>query len=323
MRSNRVDEKMADKTNDIFDEAGENSLRAVAEPSGTVEISPYENGHRKIVRNRIPEISIVKEVSQIPEVVQEIDDLSNWFPELVPEVPIAQISISSSVHSNPGYIRQRGVEIPPDGVIHQDTPFPMEYHIIEGSSQLRDKLDLPEGLQVFFTDDFSVGWFQTEFLTDIYGEVSSVGEQDVIEFYSLEPFVETWEDRVFHFDQVLQAYRQNQIGLLIVLLSVFFESYVESQLVDYLGGLTENNDISMMAQDMRFDSMLNSCRKFDLVQDSDYNIIDKVKTSRNNYAHDMNAFRVSETTQIEEEGLVEDAIELYEETIGVQNSMTN
>jgi hypothetical protein len=213
--------------------------------------------------------------------------------------------------------------MPPPGVIHNHNPFPLEYHIIESDrgEELREELEIPEGLDVRIVEDLTREWIQEEFYPSIVDDISAPTAEELIDFYAINQYVNAWEDAVFHFNEVLRAYRQDQIGFLIVLLSVHFESYLENTLGEFLDQFRESEHDPDFSDDLTFENALAACRCFDLVGETDVEIISKIKASRNDYAHDISAFRDTEETMLEQEGMVEDAIELYEETIGLERSM--
>lgn len=164
----RVNEKLAEGLNEVFESTDRDDLAAYGEPRGTSEILPEDEEGRRLVRNRIPDVTIVREINQMPDVVNEIDDISRWFPKLSPELPYVQISISSGIHEHPMYEKQNGIDIPPESSIH-NTPFPLEYHIIElESKKVTSTLDIPDGVKIKTTTDFNIEWMLKEFLQDIW-----------------------------------------------------------------------------------------------------------------------------------------------------------
>lgn len=319
---NLVNDKIAEGLNEVFDSTERDDLEAYGEPRGTQEIMPEDSEERRLVRNRIPEVTIVRKINQIPDVVSEIEDISKWFPKLGPKLPYVQISISSSLHEHPMYDSQNGIDIPPESSIH-DKPFPLEYHIIEYDDEdITDTLDIPDGLKTITTNNFDIEWMLDDFLSDIYDEITEPSTDELLNFYATQYYTEAWEDAIFHFDQVLRAYRHNQIGVLIVLVSVFFESKLFSKLDSHMEEIKENPHAGSLLNDsMKFEKILDYCRYFDLIDETEFGLLMKMKSARNNYAHDIDAFRHTKETNLESEDKVDDLIELYESYVGVESSM--
>ena len=318
-----INEKVARKINEIFEATDRDDLTAYGEPRGTSDIMPEDQDGNRVVRNRIPEVTIAREINQMPDVVNEIEDISRWFPKLSPQLPYVQISISSSHHEHPMYEEQNGVDLPPDSSIH-DNPFPLEYHIIEHESgeDIIDTLDFPERLNIGATEDFNLDWVMEEFIPSIYDEITEPTTDEVLNFYATQFYTQAWEDTIFHFDQVLRAYRQNQTGVMIVLISVFFESELYNRLEKHMESIRENPQAgSLLNKNMKFEKILNYCRYFDLIEESEYGLLMKMKSARNDYAHDVNAFRDTSETRLESENKVDDLVELYESYVGVSSSM--
>jgi hypothetical protein len=312
---------VADALDEKLAELGFTHIEAHPEPVGSIDFMPRIDGERVFARNRIPEVTVFWVINKVPGAVEEIQDLSQWFSNVSPRLPIAQISLSTDSISNPGYDRQQGVELPPPSVIHQDDPLPLEYHVIEADESLAEDLEIPDGLEVLFVDDFSRSWIQNTLADLLAADLNDLTDEDVIDFFSISYYVEAWEDVVFHFNEVLRAYRQNQIGFLIVLLSVYFESDIEKELTQFVEQIRQNEHARNFVKDMTFEEKLVACRYFEVLGETEYNVINKVRISRNNYAHDIGAFRDTEVTILEEEDLVNDAIEIYEESIGLEQSV--
>lgn len=314
---------LADAINEKLAEHELSHLEAYHEPVGSIDFMPRIDGKRTMIRNRIPEITIFWVINTVPGAVEEIQDLSQWFSNVSPRLPFVHISLSTGTFKNPGYNEQAGVEMPPPGVIHDDNPFPLEYHIIEShqGEGLRDELTIPNGLDVRIVENLTKEWLQETFFESIVDDLTRPSTEELVDLYAINTYVDAWEDAVFHFNEVLRAYRQDQIGLLIVLLSVYFESYIENTLREFFEQYRQNEHAGDFISDMTFHDQLAACRYFSLIGETEYDIVNKVKNSRNNYAHEISTFRNTEETQIEEEDLVEDAVEIYEEYIGLERSM--
>lgn len=316
---------LASAINEKLEEHGLSYLEAHHEPVGSIDFMPRIDGERTLIRNRIPEITIFWVINKVPSAVEEIQDLSQWFSNVSPRLPFVQISLSTSTFTNAGYDEQAGVEMPPPSSIHAHNRFPLEYHIIESDQgeNLRDELTIPDGLNVWIIEDLTIEWLQETFFETIVESLIEVDTEELVDLYAINAYVDAWEDAVFHFNEVLRAYRQDQIGFLIVLLSVYFESYIENKLHEFFEQARQNEHASDFVSDMTFHEQLKACRYFSLVDETKYGVINKIKHSRNNYAHEIGTFRNTEETQIEEEDLVEEAIEIYEECIGLEHSMLN
>jgi|GEM_PF-1754071 len=139
--------------------------------------------------------------------------------------------------------------------------------------------------------------------TDLELEIEDIGE--LIKQFLNDPAV--------HHGLYLDSVNEEGMDAVsIVLLSVFFESYVNTQLKEFYRdkGL-ESEEIPDISR-MHFNRVLKKNRDIGLISDEDYNIIDKIKQARNKYAHNLEYWSLDKTTKIEDEEKIEDAIALYE-----------
>ena len=85
--------------------------------------------------------------------------------------------------------------------------------------------------------------------------------------------------------------------------------------------LKQNEHAGDFYNNSDFNESLRACRYFGILAESDYGIINKIRDARNDYAHNFENYR-EKSIDIEREGKIDDAVKLYEELIGVKNSMT-
>lgn len=102
---------------------------------------------------------------------------------------------------------------------------------------------------------------------------------------------------------------------------MFFEGYVEDLISDALEEARENEDAGKIYDSWNFKDCLNACRFFGLISDDDYRIIDNIRDERNDYAHEHEKYHPDIQSSASESGTLDEAIELYEEIIGVEDSM--
>lgn len=80
---------------------------------------------------------------------------------------------------------------------------------------------------------------------------------------------------------------------------------------------------SLLSDNMKFEKILNYCRYFNIIDETEYGLLMKMKSARNDYAHDLDAFRHTSETPLESESKIDDLVKLYESYIGVESSMVS
>lgn len=264
---------------------------------------------------------IYRKVGWAPTGLDQIDDIERWFHEGTEsvEIPIAVIEFTKEqLLSSKNAVNHVALK----DISKFDPLLPMRIRYAPmGSSSPPFEED--EGVvysQVHLLDQRQV---QRSIVEPLQTHIAKYSDEDLLETFELEDKVQRSDPEIFyHFNDVLWAYRHERNNILVILLSVYFENHVKETLEAYLEKAKENPHASAFYDDdWGFDRCLNGCRSFGLLEEDAYNTIDKIKDARNDYAHNIESFDESYTTDAEEDGIIEEGILLYEELIGVKKSI--
>ncbi|KZX49195.1 hypothetical protein [Haloarcula sp. K1] len=264
---------------------------------------------------RPPDIIVSKRVEDFSVFFNEIDNIRDWFSFIYRSVPVIQIY-----------------------VIDADDDKELETHMTEQS--FRQKA--PDGLLQCFVlvDENKEIW--SEDTDHINGNVIVEETLDAIEILEhLLPNIDTHlrdheiakaEDsellhdvahyighEMFHFDEVYSAYNNRNFGILVVLLSVYFESYLRDLIIQKY----PDSGIGKKAQrgeHVNFKNMIEFSRARGELPD-EIETIDQVRSERNTYAHELSSFHFHEYNDTKRKDFIEDAIRIYESMVEVENSM--
>lgn len=127
---------------------------------------------------------------------------------------------------------------------------------------------------------------------------------------------------LYHFEEVYSAYEEGRVGVLVVMLSVFFESY----LLDLILQTYPNTGIGEKIQrdgEAHLGNMIEFCYSRGELTDEEREMMNEIRRERNEYAHDYSAYDFERymNTRAESNDLIEKAIRFYEDEIGVEQSM--
>jgi len=128
----------------------------------------------------------------------------------------------------------------------------------------------------------------------------------------------------FHYFEVKNAYKNGNSKIVIILLSVFFETVVKEKLKGYFIEKRQNENVGIeFIEDIRlnYELILKISRLFEIIKENEFDVLNKLRISRNEYVHNLYSFSMDRKTPIEEKGELEIAIKLYEGWIGIENSM--
>lgn len=258
------------------------------------------------------DILISKYLLSFPSELDQIEDIERWFPNKKVPVPVAVLEIKTGDQRLPwdtlSQLNSHPLNPPLQFII--ESPF--------FSRKLGSRLDtefilsLGEGTEEEIHEEITV---------PILNEVGEINESELTSLVDSEEIVKSFDSKVFHFNEVLRAYRADKTEILIILLSIYFESWCRSRLEEHFQTTAENDQAASVSDKMPFKSALDTCRGLGLLPENDYRLMNNTRKSRNKYAHGIERFHGSERTVLEEDGDVEDAIRLYEKSIGVDDSM--
>jgi len=264
---------------------------------------------------------IYREISWTPTGLDQIEDLERWFLEGTDsvEIPIAVIEFTKEQPlSSKAAVNQVALEEISkfDGLL----PFRIRYAPLGSKSPTFEKEDGVVYSQLYSGEEQEV---QRSVVEPLQTHVAKHSDEELLEAFDLEDKVQRSDLEIFyHFNDVLWAYRNDRSNILVILLSVYFENHVKETLETYFDRAKENEQASSFYDDdWGFKRCLKGCRSFGLIKDSTYLTIDKIRDARNDYAHSIESFDHSYTTDAEDEGIIEDGIQLYEELIGVKKSI--
>ncbi|WP_226005972.1 hypothetical protein [Natrinema salinisoli] len=258
----------------------------------------------------------------IPE-LDHIENLDRWFPDTQIQLPIASIDVRVSrtvLGVRQDYMNTL-VKIGRDqNITEAGMPFKAgRVLLLEDSDESIEEVDTSdEDVAVIqHVDELVDAPLVTEIvrLAEDYAEQSRQGE------ISYTDVVESFDPEVFHFNEVLSAYRNDRVQMLVILLSVFFEGYVKDLRTKTMTELQQNEAAGAFYSDWRFKPSLDASRFFGTLEDRDYQVIDQIRDERNSYAHNVEGYHENHSSSIVEDGVLEQGIQLYEELIGVKKSM--
>jgi len=264
---------------------------------------------------------VYREVSWEPTGLDQIDDLERWFLEGTDsvEIPIAVVEFTEEQPlTSSAAVNQIALE----SLSKFDALLPIRVRYARfGSSSPTFEKDNNIVYSKLNSANYST--IQHSIVEPIKAHIARYSDQELLETFNLEEKVRRSDPEIFyHFNDVLWAYNHDRNNILVILLSVYFENYAKDSLEDYFEEAQDNPAASnFYDDDWGFDRCLNGCRSFGLIEDEDYNTINKIRDARNDYAHDIESFDSTYSTDAEDEGLIEDGIQLYEELIGVKKSI--
>lgn len=264
---------------------------------------------------------VYREVGWEPTGLDQIDDIERWFLEGTDsvEIPIAVLEFTEeqSLTSNAA-VNQ--VALKSLSKFDALLPIRVRYARFGSSSPTFEEENSIVYSKVHSANPSTI---QRSIVEPIQAHIERYTDQELLEAFDLEEKVRCSDPEIFyHFNDVLWAYNHNRDNILVILLSVYFENYVKDTLEDYFDEAQDNPAASSFYDNnWGFERCLNGCRSFGLIEDDDYNTIDKIRDARNDYAHDIESFDSTYSTDAEDQGLIEDGIELYEELIGVKKSI--
>jgi hypothetical protein len=264
---------------------------------------------------------VYREVSWEPTGLDQIDDLERWFLEGTDsvEIPIAVVEFTEEQPlTSSAAVNQIALE----SLSKFDALLPIRVRYARfGSSSPTFEKDNNIVYSKLNSANYST--IQHSIVEPIKAHIARYSDQELLETFNLEEKVRRSDPEIFyHFNDVLWAYNHDRNNILVILLSVYFENYVKDSLEDYFEEAQDNPAASnFYDDDWGFDRCLNGCRSFGLIEDEDYNTINKIRDARNDYAHDIESFDSTYSTDADDEGLIEDGIQLYEELIGVKKSI--
>lgn len=246
-----------------------------------------------------------------PPELDRIENIARWFPNKTLEIPLVEIEIRRSPElSDP----------------LKDEIFVSANHVLQGivhvGSLQQEGLVVSESESefVFRVNDRST-LSHEEFLEFLVDHVRFYKDREVYSEDELREKISQFKPEVFHFDEVLNAYQEDKAKILIILLSVFFEGYIEELVSEAMEEARDNPEAGQFYKSWDFKEGLDACRFFGLIEENEYRVIDQIRDERNDYAHEHEKYHPDIESSVSESGTLEEAIELYEEIIGVEDSM--
>lgn len=272
--------------------------------------APLENSGQGIRGHLI----VYRDATWVIEQLRSIDRLDTWFPDHKAKIPLAFIQIIEPGSEVEGkeYLEAILKSLP-----FSETIFACIVsidHVWAFDSSSGDFVD-------YLIDHRTAEEFTQSLITPCIDHVVNTTKDEVCENIDLDDLANNFDPEIFHFEEVHRAYTDGRTGILILLLSVYFERYVENELESELQSLKANDHAGKIHIEWRFKEMLNVSRFLGLIEDSDYNTIDKIRDARNSYAHDIMAFHQTQKTDAEQEGILEEGIRLYQELVGIRDEL--
>ncbi|KAB1194532.1 hypothetical protein GJR96_14215 [Haloferax sp. MBLA0076] len=270
--------------------------------------------HEYIGLGRPTDIVVYIDVSKEFKHLYEIGELDDWISKYSRQIPVLGIEVEyNSPHQTQAEYSERteksGATIPIIRLLHRDNPRDTP------PKKVKDK----ETISVDLTEPRSIRSNVCPVISTYLMELQSTKVSDVPH---ISQFLESIESRVFHREEVARAYKNGQTGLLIILLSVFFESHYYNKLLSKVESFRENDLPSpIIDKDTPFERILHQCWYFGIIDDSEFRIVNSIRDSRNDYAHDIELYHQIQKTPAERDGTVDQAIKLYEDILGAKRSV--
>lgn len=262
---------------------------------------------------RRPDIVVYKHRDyDLPE-LDSIETISRWFPEKGIDIPIVEIELKENVSTI-----STGKQLP---------SYSPESDLLVCDIKIQTLLDEPQmkktenHLEAKITDIEDID--KIELVKSIIKYINKKRASKVVSEERLQQQISDFDPNVFHFNQVLSSYKNGDHKLLVILLSVFFEKYIDDLVEKTMEERRGNNHSGSFYKKWGFKEGLDACRFFGVLSENEYRIIDEIRDERNNYAHDIEKFHADINSQVVEDGTLEEAIYLYEEIIGVKDSIIN
>ncbi|NUB91113.1 hypothetical protein HT576_08775 [Haloterrigena sp. SYSU A121-1] len=256
----------------------------------------------------------------IPE-LDHIENLDRWFPDSQIELPIASIDVKAR-RTVLGVKQDHLNSIIRMGMAQNATESGLPYKagrviLLEDDTDETIDTDDEHVAAVHQIEDLADTALVTD-LVHLAEEYAARSRQGEISYADV---VDSFDPEVFHFNEVLSAYQNDRTEMLVILLSVFFEGYVKDLRNTTMSELQQNEAAGAFYSDWDFKDSLDACRFFGSLEDREYDVINQIREERNSYAHNIEEYHGSHSSSIVEDGVLEQAIQIYEELIGVKKSM--
>lgn len=125
----------------------------------------------------------------------------------------------------------------------------------------------------------------------------------------------------FHYQYIKEAYENDLYSVVVILLSVFFESVITKTLIERYEFLDEKVKESWSRYDIERKPLgvkLNlSKNQFDFISDETFDIIQPIKDTRNKFAHELESYSLNNMAEIIDFEILDEAIKLYQEWLGI------
>lgn len=283
-----------------------------ASGGGTFLDSNVWTSGRGTVTRRADIVVYKRRESDIPE-LDSMEAVSRWFPEKAIDIPILEIHVKREPVMN-WIVRDMSTLSPGDGVLRGVVAVQSDWMDVDVEIEASEN----HFLAMFPEDETIAG---SKLIDYVLKRIEEKRDAQILSQEELRERISDFDPSVFHFEEVLHAYREDRQKILIVLLSVFFEGYIETLAEDTLESLRQRDFAGAFYSDLTFEENLEACRFFGTLSEDEFRIIDKIRAERNDFAHDSDKYHADYKSQVVEDGTLEDAIELYEDIIGVRKSM--
>lgn len=280
-----------------------------------------EANHLSLFEGYTPDIVVLQQASGIPEELQDSENLENFFPNDEFEVPRIGIEVKKGKNL---FLMEEEPKIIPVGPPDSNDEYPQQLLIIdEDSLKPSDSHNYEDSEWIFVTDITNEEKVLNDIGPELVAKLSQMPNPASVEFKDVHQYIDSYSSLIHHFNEVLRGYNAGQRGALVVLLSVFFESYCHKKLEQFAERDPPNPaGGNFIEEDDRFQIKLKACRLLNLISEDEFRVIDQIRDVRNDYAHDISKYDMSRNEKISYSEL-DEAIEVYENIIGVEDSMVD
>jgi len=262
-----------------------------------------------------PSVTISKNISEFPYTPDQ-GDLAEWFGSAKLSIPVVEIQLIDTHNSEDLYDLMYGefiFEQTPDGhlsifVLVDDDydSWPTDIDNINGNLIIQCESDAIEIIE--------------KLLPQIDTHLKGHSIQNPEENELLRRSANFISAEYYHLESVKSAYNEDRIGTLVVLLSIFFESHLQNI-------IAKNYPSSGIGKQIRNEgetnlkNMIEFCYARDELSEEEYETMDSIRDERNGYAHDLSRYHFEEYINTKNKGIVEKAINIYEEKMDLNNSV--
>lgn len=280
------------------------------------------------------DLFVTRQASACPGALDELNDITSQFPDLLDELDITKRPIMTSDLLVPLI----GIQLAPNmgrlargnsstilEKVDELSQMPPSYGLVVMDDTADLDCDFPNNernIHIYdanLTDRMSIN---NKIYDDLEGLVQTTLKISFQDLSGSRQLIENIHNKIFHYNEVLRVYYRNQVGMLTILIQIYFERYYHNQLYEYLHSIRNNKEAGdIIDENDTFKKIIDYCRYFGIMSDNDYRIVNNLRSYRNDYAHDLSYHNPEKQVDVKSDQKLREAIELYESLIEVDMSI--